>query len=186
MRELNICKSISLILMCLCSFSAKIKAQECDENVYKSLQQTRISTFDKVTQGEDGVFTIKYPLDGVTYTFSDQNGHTYTYTHTTADTSVDINVGAIDTERLFSLKAQKGSCVYQTAFEYKITPQTALGIAIRVEHEWCNRTAALYYKVVGTGADNSKYNFYHKKNGESYATIPSPVTGVQSLKAGTY
>jgi len=172
--------------MCLCSFSAKIKAQECDENVYKSLQQTRISTFDKVTQGEDGVFTIKYPLDGVTYTFSDQNGHTYTYTHTTADTSVDINVGAIDTERLFSLKAQKGSCVYQTAFEYKITPQTALGIAIRVEHEWCNRTAALYYKVVGTGADNSKYNFYHKKNGESYATIPSPVTGVQSLKAGTY
>ena len=186
MRELNICKSISLILMCLCSFSAKIKAQECDENVYKSLQQTRISTFDKVTQGEDGVFTIKYPLDGVTYTFSDQNGHTYTYTHTTADTSVDINVGAIDTERLFSLKAQKGSCVYQTAFEYKITPQTALGIAIRVEHEWCNSTAALYYKVVGTGADNSKYNFYHKKNGESYATIPSPVTGVQSLKAGTY
>ena len=186
MRELNICKSIYLILMCLCSFSAKIKAQECDENVYKSLQQTRISTFDKVTQGEDGVFTIKYPLDGVTYTFSDQNGHTYTYTHTTADTSVDINVGAIDTERLFSLKAQKGSCVYQTAFEYKITPQTALGIAIRVEHEWCNRTAALYYKVVGTGADNSKYNFYHKKNGESYATIPSPVTGVQSLKAGTY
>ena len=186
MRELNICKSISLILMCLCSFSAKIKAQECDENVYKSLQQTRISAFDKVTQGEDGVFTIKYPLDGVTYTFSDQNGHTYTYTHTTADTSVDINVGAIDTERLFSLKAQKGSCVYQTAFEYKITPQTALGIAIRVEHEWCNRTAALYYKVVGTGADNSKYNFYHKKNGESYATIPSPVTGVQSLKAGTY
>ena len=186
MRELNICKSISLILMCLCSFSAKIKAQECDENVYKSLQQTRISAFDKVTQGEDGVFTIKYPLDGVTYTFSDQNGHTYTYTHTTADTSVDINVGAIDTERLFSLKAQKGSCVYQTAFEYKITPQTALGIAIRVEHEWCNSTAALYYKVVGTGADNSKYNFYHKKNGESYATIPSPVTGVQSLKAGTY
>ena len=186
MRELNICKSISLILMCLCSFGAKIKAQECDENVYKSLQQTRISAFDKVTQGEDGVFTIKYPLDGVTYTFSDQNGHTYTYTHTTADTSVDINVGAIDTERLFSLKAQKGSCVYQTAFEYKITPQTALGIAIRVEHEWCNRTAALYYKVVGTGADNSKYNFYHKKNGESYATIPSPVTGVQSLKAGTY
>jgi len=172
--------------MCLCSFSAKIKAQECDENVYKSLQQTRISTFDKVTQGEDGVFTIKYPLDGVTYTFSDQNGHTYTYTHTTADTSVDINVGAIDTERLFSLKAQKGSCVYQTAFEYKITPQTALGIAIRVEHEWCNSTAALYYKVVGIGADNSKYNFYHKKNGESYATIPSPVTGVQSLKAGTY
>ena len=186
MRELNICKSISLILMCLCSFGAKIKAQECDENVYKSLQQTRISAFDKVTQGEDGVFTIKYPLDGVTYTFSDQNGHTYTYTHTTADTSVDINVGAIDTERLFSLKAQKGSCVYQTAFEYKITPQTALSIAIRVEHEWCNRTAALYYKVVGTGADNSKYNFYHKKNGESYATIPSPVTGVQSLKAGTY
>ena len=186
MRELNICKSISLILMCLCSFGAKIKAQECDENVYKSLQQTRISAFDKVTQGEDGVFTIKYPLDGVTYTFSDQNGHTYTYTHTTADTSVDINVGAIDTERLFSLKAQKGSCVYQTAFEYKITPQTALGIAIRVEHEWCNSTAALYYKVVGTGADNSKYNFYHKKNGESYATIPSPVTGVQSLKAGTY
>jgi len=172
--------------MCLCSFGAKIKAQECDENVYKSLQQTRISAFDKVTQGEDGVFTIKYPLDGVTYTFSDQNGHTYTYTHTTADTSVDINVGAIDTERLFSLKAQKGSCVYQTAFEYKITPQTALGIAIRVEHEWCNRTAVLYYKVVGTGADNSKYNFYHKKNGESYATIPSPVTGVQSLKAGTY
>ena len=186
MRGLNICKSISLILMCLCSFSAKIKAQECDENVYKSLQQTRISTFDKVTQGEDGVFTIKYPLDGVTYTFSDQNGHTYTYTHTTADTSVDINVGAVDTERLFSLKAQKGSCVYQTAFEYKITPQTALGIAIRVEHEWCNSTAALYYKVVGTGADNNKYNFYHKKNGESYATIPSPVTGVQSLKAGTY
>ena len=186
MRELNICKSISLILMCLCFFSAKIKAQECDENVYKSLQQTRISTFDKVTQGEDGVFTIKYPLDGVTYTFSDQNGYTYTYTHTTADTSVDINVGAVDTERLFSLKAQKGSCVYQTAFEYKITPQTALGIAIRVEHEWCNSTAALYYKVVGTGADNSKYNFYHKKNGESYATIPSPVTGVQSLKAGTY
>ena len=186
MRELNICKSISLILMCLCSFGAKIKAQECDENVYKSLQQTRISAFDKVTQGEDGVFTIKYPLDGVTYTFSDQNGHTYTYTHTTADTSVDINVGAIDTERLFSLKAQKGSCVYQTAFEYKITPQTALGIAIRVEHEWCNSTAALYYKVVGTGVDNSKYNFYHKKNGESYATIPSPVTGVQSLKAGTY
>ena len=41
MRELNICKSISLILMCLCSFSAKanLKCKTTKNNVINSYKE---------------------------------------------------------------------------------------------------------------------------------------------------
>ena len=46
-----------LVLLCTLSLSfGKINAQACDENIRKALEQTRITTFSNVTQGEIGEF----------------------------------------------------------------------------------------------------------------------------------
>ena len=170
--------------MLLSPFFSLVKAQTCDPNILKALEQTRVTYFDKVTTGEVGSLSIKYPIDGVTYTFTDQGGTSFSYTHSGGSNSVDVSVGVVNAERKFALKAQKGVCVYQTSFIYKLTPVTTLGIAVRVEHEWCNGAGALYYKIVG--GDTSKYNFYHRLQGGAYAGLPSPVGGVTTLTVGTY
>lgn len=54
-----------------------IYAQTCDVNTQKSLEQTQVSYFDKVTQGDNAVFSIRYPLIGTTYIISDNLGTTY-------------------------------------------------------------------------------------------------------------
>ena len=184
MKKLNNYKRIWLILMILSPFFSLVKAQTCDPNILKALEQTRVSVFDKVTKGETGSLFIKYPMEGVTYTFTDQAGTSYSYTHSGGANSADVSVGVVNTERKFALKAVMGDCVYQTSFIYKLTPVTTLGIAVRVEHEWCNGAGALYYKIVG--GDTSKYNFYHRLQGGAYAGLPSPVGGVTTLTSGTY
>ena len=184
MKKLNNYKCIWLILMILNPFFSLVKAQTCDPNILKALEQTRVTYFDKVTTGEVGSLSIKYPIDGVTYTFTDQGGTSFSYTHSGGSNSVDVSVGVVNAERKFALKAQKGDCVYQTSFIYKLTPVTTLGISVRVEHEWCNGAGALYYKIVG--GDTSKYNFYHRLQGGAYAGLPSPVGGVTTLTSGTY
>ena len=184
MKKLNNYKRIWLILMMLSPFFSLVKAQTCDPNILKALEQTRVSVFDKVTKGETGSLFIKYPMEGVTYTFTDQAGTSYSYTHSGGANSADVSVGVVNTERKFALKAVMGDCVYQTSFIYKLTPVTTLGIAVRVEHEWCNGAGALYYKIVG--GDTSKYNFYHRLQGGAYAGLPSPVGGVTTLTSGTY
>ena len=184
MKKLNVIKCIFLILMLLVPFFASVRAQNCDPNILKALEQTRVTAFDKVTKGEIGSLFIKYPMKGVTYTFTDQAGTSYSYTHSGGSNSADVSVGVVNTERKFALKAVMGDCVYQTSFIYKLTPVTTLGIAVRVEHEWCNGAGALYYKIVG--GDTSKYNFYHRLQGGAYDGLPSPVGGVTTLTSGTY
>ena len=184
MKKLNNYKRIWLILMILSPFFSLVKAQTCDPNILKALSETRVTAFDKVTKGETGSLTIQYPMDGVTYTFTDQAGTSYSYTHSGTAISKSVDVGVVNTERKFALKAVMGDCVYQTSFIYKLTPVTALGIAVRVEHEWCNSTGALNYKIVG--GDSSKYNFFHRKSGSNYSSQASPDQAVTSLEAGTY
>jgi len=71
-----------LVLLCTLSLSfGKINAQACDENIRKALEQTRITTFSNVTQGEIAVFVMRYPLAGTKYTFRDQAGNAYDYTY---------------------------------------------------------------------------------------------------------
>jgi len=184
MKKLNNYKRIWLILMILSPFFTLVKAQTCDPNILKALEQTRVTAFDKVTKGEIGSLFIKYPMEGVTYTFTDQAGTSYSYTHSGGSNSADVSVGVVNTERKFALKAVMGDCVYQTSFIYKLTPVTTLGIAVRLEHEWCNGAGALYYKIVG--GDTSKYNFYHRLQGGVYEGLPSAVGGQTTLTGGTY
>lgn len=126
---------LTLFLGCLAVSS--ISAQNCDTNTQKSLEQTRVSYYKEVTTGADAKFVIRYPLVGTTYTISDNDGNTYSLTHTSAAETIEINAGAVHTLRRFSLKAQKGDCVYQTGFGYSVTPVSTLKLATRVEHEWC-------------------------------------------------
>ena len=135
MKKLNVIRCIFLIIMFLVPFFGLVRAQTCDSNVLKALEQTRVTYFDKVTTGEVGSLSIKYPIDGVTYTFTDQGGTSFSYTHSGGSNSVDVSVGVVNAERKFALKAKKGDCVYQTSFIYKLTPVTTLGIAVRIEHE---------------------------------------------------
>ena len=184
MKKLNVIRCIFLIIMLLVPFFPSVRAQNCDPNILKALEQTRVTAFDKVTKGEIGSLFIKYPMKGVTYTFTDQAGTSYSYTHSGGSNSADVSVGVVNTERKFALKAVMGDCVYQTSFIYKLTPVTTLGIAVRVEHEWCNGAGALYYKIVG--GDTTKYDFYHRLQGGAYAGLSSPVGGVTTLTSGTY
>ena len=166
-----------------------IYAQTCDVNTQKSLEQTQVSYFDKVTQGDNAVFSIRYPLIGTTYIISDNLGTTYSFTYTSGtDEYISINAGPVNTQRRFSLKAQNGTCVYQTGFNYTVTPATSLELVTRVEHERCGNGGAIRFTFVGPGADNNDYNFYIKKDTDATfdTSTPLPLTGAQSRPAGKY
>ena len=168
----------------------KLQAQSCDPNILKALEQTRITTFEQVTQGEVGEFVVRYPLAGTTYTLTDQSGAVYnkTYTGTPPEITLHISVGNVTTPRSFSLKAQNGACSYSTGFNYTITPQTTPAISVRVEHEWCNDAGGIYFQMIG--ANTNDYDFYMKKSTEAsydFSAIKRlAYSGAQTLKAGTY
>ena len=168
----------------------KLQAQSCDPNILKALEQTRITTFEQVTQGEVGEFVVRYPLAGTTYTLTDQSGAVYskTYTGTPPEITLHISVGNVTTPRSFSLKAQNGACSYSTGFNYTITPQTTPAISVRVEHEWCNDAGGIYFEMIG--ANTNDYDFYMKKSTEAsydFSAIKRlAYSGAQTLKAGTY
>ena len=168
----------------------KLQAQSCDPNILKALEQTRITTFEQVTQGEVGEFVVRYPLPGTTYTLTDQSGAVYskTYTGTPPEITLHISVGNVTTPRSFSLKAQNGACSYSTGFNYTITPQTTPAISVRVEHEWCNDAGGIYFQMIG--ANTSDYDFYMKKSTEAsydFSAIKRlAYSGAQTLKASTY
>ena len=189
MKKLNNYKRIWLILMILSPFFSLVKAQTCDPNILKALSETRVTYFDKVTKGEKATITIKYPLIGTTYTVTDNDGNSKSFTYTSGtqefvDLEIDSPVNAV---RRYSLKAEKDGCSFQTGFNYTITPETDVKLAIRVEQEWCGTSGAIRFKVVGTGVNNANYNFYLRKYNESYDYSTAKAhTGAISLAAGKY
>ena len=175
------------LLTVLALATSGVYAQTCDINTQKALEKTRVSYFDKVTQGATATFTIKYPLEGTTYIISDNLGTTYSYTYTSGAEFIDINVGAVNATRRFALKAINGGCTYQTGFDYTINPVTTLQLAYRVEHEWCRNSGAIRFTLVGTGANNANYTFHKKKASDAnYETLALPLTGATSLAEGDY
>ena len=177
------------LLTVLALATSGIYAQTCDVNTQKSLEQTQVSYFDKVTQGDNAVFSIRYPLIGTTYIISDNLGTTYSFTYTSGtDEYISINAGPVNTQRRFSLKAQNGTCVYQTGFNYTVTPATSLELVTRVEHERCGNGGAIRFTFVGPGANDNDYNFYIKKDTDATfdTSTPLPLTGAQSRPAGKY
>ena len=184
---------INLLILVLFFSSGRLLAQSCDSNIQKALEQTRITTFEKITQGTVGEFVVRYPLAGTTYTLTDQAGATYTrtYTGTPVAITLRIPIGAVNTTRRFSLKAQNGVCSYETGFDYTITPQTTLALSTRVEQEWCSQGGGIFFKLIGTGANEANYNFYYKKSTDtnydrSESKRISPTNGVQAIVAGKY
>ncbi|WP_304347269.1 gliding motility-associated C-terminal domain-containing protein [Capnocytophaga leadbetteri] len=177
------------LLTVLALATSGVYAQTCDVNTQKSLEQTQVSYFDKVTQGDNAVFSIRYPLIGTTYIISDNLGTTYSFTYTSGtDEYISINAGPVNTQRRFSLKAQNGTCVYQTGFNYTVTPATSLELVTRVEHERCGNGGAIRFTFVGPGANNNDYNFFIKKDTDATfdTSTPLPLTGAQSRPAGKY
>ena len=181
-----------LVLLCTLSLSfGKINAQACDENIRKALEQTRITTFSNVTQGEIGEFVIRYPLAGTKYTFRDQagNAYDYTYTGTPVQISVAIAVGVVNSERKFSFTAEKGSCSYTSGFDYTITPQTAAALSVRVEQEWCERGGGIFFKLIGNSVNENDYTFHYKKSSQAnydYTKQLSSSSGIEAIVAGSY
>ena len=179
-----------LVLFTLLFSFGKLSAQTCDENIRKALEQTRVTTFSKVTQGATGEFVIRYPLAGTKYTLRDQAGNVYTYTYTGSpvEITISIPVGAVTTARNFSFTAENGGCSYSTDYKYNITPQTTTAISVRVEDEWCNDGGGIYFQMIG--ANTTDYNFYMKKSSEAnYDFSPTKrlaYSGAQTLKAGSY
>ena len=189
MKELNTYKRIFLILMLLSPFFALVKAQACDPNILKALSETRVTYFDKITKGEKATITIKYPLIGTTYTVTDNDGNSKSFTYTSGtDEFINLEIDSpVNTVRRYSLKVEKDGCSYQTGFNYTITPETDVKLAIRVEQEWCGTSGAIRFKVVGTGVNNANYNFYLRKHNETYDfSTAKPHTGAISLAAGKY
>ena len=179
-----------LVLFTLLFSFGKLSAQACDENIRKALEQTRVTTFSKVTQGATGEFIIRYPLAGTKYTLKDQAGNVYTYTYTGSPVEITIRipVGAVTTARNFSFTAENGGCSYSTDYKYSITPQTTTDISVRVEDEWCNDGGGIYFQMIG--ANTTDYDFYMKKSSEAnYDFSPTKrlaYSGAQTLKAGSY
>jgi len=182
---------INLLILVLFFSSGRLLAQSCDSNIQKALEQTRITTFEKITQGTVGEFVVRYPLAGTTYTLTDQSGAVYskTYTGTPVEITLRIPIGVVNTTRRFSLKVQNGACSYETGFDYTITPQTTLALSIRVEKEWCLQGGGIFFKLIGTGANEANYNFFIKKSTDANydrSKHISPASGVQAIAAGKY
>ena len=157
MGKLNLRNSILLIVTILVPFFGLVRAQTCDPSLLKTLSETHVTYFDKVTKGEKATITIKYPLIGTTYTVTDNDGNSKSFTYTSGteefvDLEIDSPVNAV---RRYSLKAEKDGCSFQTGFNYTITPETDVKLAIRVEQEWCGTSGAIRFKVVGTGVNNA-------------------------------
>ncbi|WP_314809882.1 hypothetical protein, partial [Capnocytophaga granulosa] len=189
MKKLNNYKCIWLILMILSPFFSLVKAQTCDPLLLKTLSETRVTYFDKVTKGEKATITIKYPLKDTKYTVSDNDGNSKSFLYTSGtEEFVDIEMDEpVNSVRRYSLKIEKDGCSYQTGFNYTITPETDVKLAIRVEQEWCGTSGAIRFKVVGTGVNNANYNFYLRKDNETYDfSTAKPHTGAISLAAGKY
>ena len=189
MKKLNNYKRIWLILMILSPFFSLVKAQTCDPNILKALEQTRVSVFDKVTKGEKVTVTIKYPLEGTTYVVSDNDGNSKSVTYTGTDEFLNIEMDEpVNVTRRYSLKMTNGHCTYQTGFNYTVTPETDIKLAYRVEHEWCGNSGAIRFNIVGIGGDSNDYRFYLKKISDAtYDTSTSlPLTGAISRSAGRY
>ena len=182
---------INLLILVLFFSSGRLLAQSCDSNIQKALEQTRITTFEKITQGAVGEFVVRYPLAGTTYTLTDQSGTVYskTYTGTPVEITLRIPIGVVNTTRRFSLKVQNGACSYETGFDYTITPQTAVALSTRVEQEWCLQGGGIFFKLIGTGANEANYNFFIKKSTDAdydRSKHISPASGVQAIAAGKY
>ncbi|WP_454998374.1 hypothetical protein, partial [Capnocytophaga granulosa] len=189
MKKLNNYKRIWLILMMLSPFFSLVKAQTCDPLLLKTLSETRVTYFDKVTKGEKATITIKYPLKDTKYTVSDNDGNSKSFLYTSGtEEFVNIEMDEpVNSVRRYSLKIEKDGCSYQTGFNYTVTPETDVKLAIRVEQEWCGSSGAIRFKVVGTGVNNANYNFYLRKHNEAYdLSTAKPHTGAISLVAGKY
>ena len=189
MKKLNNYKRIWLILMMLSPFFSLVKAQTCDPLLLKTLSETRVTYFDKVTKGEKATITIKYPLKDTKYTVSDNDGNSKSFLYTSGtEEFVNIEMDEpVNSVRRYSLKIEKDGCSYQTGFNYTVTPETEMKIATRVEQEWCGSSGAIRFKVVGTGVNNNDFNFYIRKENESYNfATAKPHTGAISLVAGKY
>ena len=189
MKKLNNYKRIWLILMMLSPFFSLVKAQTCDPLLLKTLSETRVTYFDKVTKGEKATITIKYPLKDTKYTVSDNDGNSKSFLYTSGtEEFVNIEMDEpVNSVRRYSLKIEKDGCSYQTGFNYTVTPETDVKLAIRVEQEWCGSSGAIRFKVVGTGVNNANYNFYLRKHNEAYDfSTARPHTGAISLVAGKY
>ena len=189
MKKLNVIRCIFLILMLLVPLFGLVKAQTCDPLLLKTLSETRVTYFDKVTKGEKATITIKYPLKDTKYTVSDNDGNSKSFLYTSGTQEfVDIEMDEpVNTVRRYSLKIEKDGCSYQTGFNYTVTPETDVKLAIRVEQEWCGSSGAIRFKVVGTGVNNANYNFFLRKHNEAYdLSTAKPHTGAISLVAGKY
>ena len=186
-------KIVNLLVFIGLLCSVRIFAQSCDPYIQKALEQTHITTLPKVSYGAIAEFVIRYPLNDTKYTLTDQDGNTYVYRYSYDNSgekiTLEIPVGAITKERRFALKAENGLCSYTSSFDYTITPVSSATheLAVRVEDEWCDNAAGLFFSIVGQGANNSDYDFYYKKALEAaYPTMSLSALKVEGIGAGTY
>ena len=187
-RFFNLLVFIGLLL------SSKSFAQSCDPYIQKALEQTHITTLPRVSYGARAEFVIRYPLNDTKYILTDQDGNTYIYRYSYSQPNdekitIEIPVGVTTKERRFALKAENGICSYTSGFDYTITPvsSTPHQLSVRVEDEWCDNAAGLFFSVVGQDANNNDYNFYYKKASDAaYPTTPLSALKVEGIGAGTY
>ena len=186
-------KVVNLLVFIGLLCSVRIFAQSCDPYIQKALEQTHITTLPKVSYGAIAEFVIRYPLNDTKYTLTDQDGNTYVYRYSYDNLgekiTLEIPVGVITKERRFALKAENGLCSYTSSFDYTITPVSSATheLAVRVEDEWCDNAAGLFFSIVGQGANNSDYDFYYKKALEAaYPTTSLSALKVEGIGAGTY
>ena len=186
-------KVVNLLVFIGLLCSTRAFAQTCDPYIQKALEQTHITTLPKVSYGAVAEFVIRYPLNDTKYTLTDQDGNTYVYRYS-YDASgekitLEIPVGVTTKERRFALKAENGLCSYTSGFDYIIKPVSSATheLAVRVEDEWCDNAAGLFFSVVGQGANNSDYDFYYKKASDAaYPTTPLSALKADGIGAGTY
>jgi hypothetical protein len=180
----------SLIFVVLFSFIVLVNVAQAQCNnplLQKSLENTKASALPAVTQGSTAVIyldTATNIMQGVQYTATDAQGHHFTGAFNTVSGLVEINVGVIDSEKTFTIKAEKGGCSYTLPTPVRIKAVTTPQLSVRIVDEYCKKAGGFLAQVVGTGENADDYNYSYKK--ASASAFINTYSHTKALEAGDY
>ncbi|WP_172919789.1 hypothetical protein [Capnocytophaga canis] len=189
MKKINILWGLLFFLVAPLS---KIWGQ-CDANdlLYFESIFLNTSSVHRVTIGDKGIIYLENTYDTTDYVFTatdNVTGDVYTATYDPIAKAMAIDVGifnASPSERRFTVKGLKGTCVHVFPGSVKLRPANNRFLNVRYRHEDCTEGGAIYLNMVGVGIDATNYRYFYKREADTHFTL-LPSNSIENLPAGKY
>ncbi|RIY38273.1 hypothetical protein CKY20_01635 [Capnocytophaga canis] len=189
MKKINILWGVLFFLVAPLS---KIWGQ-CDANDLLYFESIFLNTsyVHRVTIGDKGIIYLENTYDTTDYVFTatdNATGDVYTATYDPIAKAMAIDVGifnASPSERRFTVKGLKGTCVHVFPGSVKLRPANNRFLNVRYRHEDCTEGGAIYLNMVGAGIDATNYRYFYKREADTHFTV-LPSNSIENLPAGKY